>query len=1114
MSFIDTIEHARSFLERNGKLSLRVLKREFGLTDDALDDLVEQLVDVERLAAREGAALVWLGPPASATHPHDVGTAATSPSRPLLPTVAEAERRQLTVMFCDLVDSTNLSQQLDAEDLRTIVRAYQRAAEEAILRHEGHVVQYLGDGLLVYFGYPMAHDEDADRAVRAGLEILTGLTTLNEAVEPTYGIRLAARVGIHTGPVVIGEMGGGAHSEVLALGDTTNIAARIEGAADRDSVMISDATHRLIVGRFVTEDRGPQQLKGIREPMTLYRVVQPSPAWSRLAIVAGRLTHFVGRDTEMAALADRWQRVLDGEGQTVVVLGEAGVGKSRLVYELRSRLAGVPHTWLECAAMPYTQATPFHPIAELARQALGFAKDESPADASSRIEAGLGRLASVDNVYLLADFLGLPTMPAVQMSPDLQRRRTIELLVQWILSLSASQPLLVLVDDLQWCDSSTLELLKHLITQTPTARVLLLVTARADFKFPWPARHNLPTLQLTRLTDRQARDMIATLSGGQLPAPTLDALVARADGVPLYVEELTKSMTDPGAARGADAIPASLADSLMGRLDRLSAAKEVAQRAAVIGREFSYPLLAAMAGMDEAGLRHGLDRLVNAEILFARGEPPNATYTFKHALIQETAYHSLLNRTRQHLHEGVARALEEQFPEHIAAQPEVVARHYEQAGLVAQAIGHFRRAGEQATRRSANEESISHLQHSLMLVEKLPASRDRLRQELAIQMAIAVPLIAARGWSHPEHAQAFSRARELATLIGDSPELPRVLAGMANACQVKGEITTATALAEQALASAGRTGNAFDLVSAHYQVGLPLFLRGRFCDALRQFEEGMRLYAPAAHAELAYEVGYDCGVGIGTHTALCHAYRGHLDRALASSGEAVALARQIQHPLSLAHAIFYSGRVAFERGELSVEPAEELIALSERVGLPFYSALGRVQRCLAELDSVDPAKALADVERTMTELAQFGTVAGAPEGLFWLACILRKADRREEAQDAITAGIAIADEQEQHSYYAELHRMRAELLIDVAGDAGGEAEASYGQALKIAGLQEARTFGLRAATGLARLWQRQGKRDEATGLLAPHCAWFTEGLATRDVQNAKALMAELAFPDT
>ena len=888
---------------------------------------------------------------------------------PAAPIPAEVgERRQLTVLFCDLVGSTPLSQQLDAEEWRDVISHYQRAATEAIEKFGGHVAKNLGDGLLIYFGWPTAREDDPERAVRAGLAIVEAVRALkNPPVSPFFkggeepvppfekggearvppfekgglgGISsdaatLHVRVGMHTGPVVIADGG-----EVF--GETANVAARVQGAAEPDTVEITAATQRLVAGMFVVEDRGPQMLKGVRELVTLYRVVQPSGVRSRLAVAAGRLTRFVGREVELATLVDRWERSQDGEGQNVLVLGEAGVGKSRLVYQLHEHLAAVPHTWLECGATPYTEGTPFHPVIALVAQGLAFAPEDTAAEKLGKLEVGLRTLASAETVALLADFLGLPPPTRLQLSPELQRRKTIDLLAQWTLSLSAVQPLVLVVEDLHWCDVSTLELLGHLIAQSPTARVLLLPTARPEFTPPWPARSNLTTVQLARLTKRQARDMIATLAGTELPAATLDALVARADGVPLYVEELTKSVVEPGTARDVEAIPATLADSLMARLDRLSAAKEVAQQAAVLGREFGYPLLAAMVSMDEAALRQGLGRLVDAEIVFARGEPPAATYTFKHALIQETAYQSLLKRARQQLHARVAQVLEERCPERVASEPEVIARHYDQAGLATQAIEHYQRAGERATQRSANEEAIGHLRRALTLVGTLPETRERHQRELALQMAIGAPIAAVRGWAHPEFEQTYTRARELVSEIGESPELPRVLAGVSQVYITRGDLATAAPLAQEALAAAERTGDAFDLVSANYVTGTPFLFGGNFSRALQHFEQSIRLYNPSEHGRLAYTVGLDRGVVSHAVAGACHVYLGHPDRALDVSEKAVALAKRVEHPLSLAFALYNAGSVHFERGEIdrTREATGELVVLCERIGFPLYLERG------------------------------------------------------------------------------------------------------------------------------------------------------------------------------
>jgi len=1103
MSFLDTIRRAKTYLEENGRVSLRALKREFDLDDDALEELVEELREVQQVATLHGNVLSWGG----TTTPGEP-TRAEDPAAHL---AGEAERRQLTVMFCDLVGSTELSQRLDPEDLRTVVRAYQESAAAVIERYAGHIAQYLGDGLLVYFGYPHAHEDDAERAVRAGREILTALGTVNETLERQHDIRLAARVGIHTGPVVVGEMGGGAKSETLALGDTTNIAARIEAAADPNSVVISDATLRLVAGMFVVEDRGPATLKGVREPVTLYLVGQPSGVRSRLDVAAGRLTRFVGREVELATLVDRWQRAQDGEGQNVLILGEAGGGKSRLVYQLHEHLAAVPHTWLECGATPYTQGTPFHPLIALVAQGLAFAADDTVAEKLGKMEVGLRSLASEETVALLADFLGLPPPAPLQMSPELQRRKTLELLAQWTLSLSAAQPLVMFIEDLHWCDASTLELLGHLIAQSPTARLLLLATGRPEFVPPWLARSNLTTLPLTRLTKRQARDMATALGGPDLPADTLDALVTRADGVPLYVEELTKATAESGAAHGVEAIPATLADSLMARLDRLSTAKEVAQRAAVLGRELEYPLLAATAAMDEVTLRQGLARLVDAEVVYARGEPPAATYTFKHALLQEAAYESLLKRTRQQLHARVVEVLQERFPERVEAEPEVMARHCDRAALIELAVEHYQRAGERAMRRSANEEAIGHLRRALDLIATAPETGERDRQELALQLALGAPLIAARGWSHQEYEQTFLRAHELVSRIGESPELPRVLAGVTDIHIVRGDLGTALGLARETLTAAEHTGAPFDLLTAHEEIGVALLFQGHFSRALRHFERCSALYDPGMHASLAYAAGFDRGVYSHMFAGWCHMYLGRFDRALEVSDAAVMLARRGDHPFTLAQTLFSTAVVSFERGEpdRAYERVDEVVDIHERLGFPIVEGWARSVRGWILVESGEGEAGVAEMQQALDAFAEIRTEVLIPSFVAKLAAGLRMVGRRDDALGVLDRGLAQAEVQTQQFTDGELRRLRAEILLDMDENAIEEAEAYFGQSLEIARRQEAKTFELRTATSLARLWQRQGKRDAARALLAPVYAWFTEGFATLDLRDAKGLLEEL-----
>jgi predicted ATPase len=632
---------------------------------------------------------------------------------------------------------------------------------------------------------------------------------------------------------------------------------------------------------------------------------------------------------------------------------------------------------------------------------------------------------------------------------------------------------------------------------------------------------------VNRLSRRQAANMIGGMTRGvPLPDEVVDRIVERADGVPLFVEEVTKMVLESDLVAARDgryeltgpltdlAIPTSLQGSLMARLDRLDAGKEVAQLGAALGREFFHELLRSVSLQEEPRLNAGLAQLLDAELLYQRGAVPAATYTFKHALIQETAYQSLLKSVRQQFHARIAQVLEERFPDRVAAEPEVIARHYDQAGLADPAIAHYQRAGESATRRSANGEAIGHLRRALALIEKLPESRERDQRELRLRMAIGAPLAAARGWAHPEYEQTYVRARELAFRIGESPELPRVLGGVALAYFIKGDLAKSADVAREALVEAERTGDAFDLLSAHYGVGTPLLFQGDFSRALEHFEQSIKSYDPGAHGSLAQDLGEDRGIDSHSFASWCHFYLGHPDRALAVSEEAVALGKRLENPLSLALALLFAGIGHVQRGELdrTRERADEVVRLAEQIGLPFYLGLGKVFRGWARVESGEGEAGIAEMQQAVIELAGIGSQIGVSQILFWLADSLRKLGRHDEALGTLQLGVVRAEQQGEHFYDAELLRLRAEILVDKGADedAAPQAEALLGRALDIARGQRGKSFELRAATSLARLWQRQGQRDRARALLAPVYACFTEGLDTRDLRDAKALLDDLS----
>ncbi len=632
---------------------------------------------------------------------------ATEPPAPRPhPVTSEAERRQLTVMFCDLVGSTALAEQLDPEDFREVIRAYQTACAGVIQRFGGHIAQYLGDGLLVYFGYPHAHDDDARRAIQSGLAIVSVLYDLNAKLHAEKGVRVAIRVGIHTGPVVVGEIGGEVRREQLALGETPNLAARLQGLAEPGTVVISAKTQRLVQGLFVCSDIGVHSVKGVSAPVQIYQVLRASEAHSRLEIAGAHVTPLVGREQEVSLLLHRWEQVRDGLGQVVLVSGEAGIGKSRLVGVLKDRVAHEPHVRWECRCSPYYQDSALYPIIDLIHRVLEFRREESAEDKFRKIELGLTRygLADRDNLILWAALLSVPLPDRdslLSLSPERQRQKTLEAVVRLLLALAAHDPVLFIVEDVHWIDPSTLELLQLIVDQVPTAPVLMLLTFRPDFQPLWSHRAHITAVTVGRFTRKQTEVMVDQVTQGKaLPAEVLQQVVARTDGVPLFVEELTKMVLESGLLREQGdryeltgplpplAIPTTLQDSLMARLDRLATVKALAQLGATLGRTFSYELLRAVSVVDEATLQHALERLREAELLYQRGVAPQATYVFKHALIQEAAYQSLLKSTRQQYHQRIAEVLQEQFPEVRDVQPELLAHHYTEAGLQEQAVAY------------------------------------------------------------------------------------------------------------------------------------------------------------------------------------------------------------------------------------------------------------------------------------------------------------------------------------------------------------------------------------------------------------------------------------------
>jgi tetratricopeptide (TPR) repeat protein len=929
-------------------------------------------------------------------------------------------------------------------------------------------------------------------------------------------------VGIHTGPVVVGTVGGGTRPEALALGETANVAARLQGVAPPDSIVVSGATLQLVPGVFLTRELPLAPLKGVARPIRAHTVLRASGVRSRLDVAPTLLTPLVGREQEVALLLERWERAEEGEGHAVLVSGEAGVGKSRLLRAFRERLDARPHTWLECRGSPYAQNSVFHPVIELVERSLGFVAGEDPQTKLERLERGIefAGLATSEAVPLLAPLLSLPATeryPSPPFGSDLLRKRTIDTLIAWALGLARRQPLALICEDLHWWDPSSLELLGCFFEQSPPGKVLTLASFRPEFTRPWPARSNVMPLGVVRLSRREARAMVEAVTRDvSLPEPLVSRIVERADGIPLFVEEVTKVAIESGLVEERSgryeltgslaelAIPATLQDSLRARLDRLSAGKQVAQLGAVLGREFDRRLLDGISPLDDAMLEEGLAELMDAGLLYQRGAPPEESYTFKHALIRDAAYQSLLKSVRQRLHARVAERLEEHFPERTASEPEVLARHYDEAGLAAKAVEHYRRAGERATLRVANQEAIGHLRRALELLQGLPEGPERNRQELALQIAIAGSLGLVHGNASPECAAAYDRARELASAVPDAPELALVLAGLARSYQVRGLIPTSFELVERALEVAERVGDPMARASAHFVASAPLFCTGAFRRAREEQEIAIRIVDPGASAPRP-NLGRE-------PIAVLEWFLGYPDRALAWSEETIALAARANNPLRSAHALTTAMVLHYLRRDPAStrDRANELIGLSKELGLRLQLVSAKHYRGWARAESGDVEAGIAEIRRALIELEPTGWVESWPLVYAQLAECSWKARRHADALDAIDLGWARSREFGMTYFDAELQRVRGEMLAEQGPGSADSAERELRGALETAQRQEAKCFELRAATSLSRLLHGRGRRDDARALLAPIHAWFTEGFETPDLRNAKTLLEELS----
>jgi class 3 adenylate cyclase/tetratricopeptide (TPR) repeat protein len=1028
---------------------------------------------------------------------------AAAPIRPHDPLTGE--RRHLTVLFCDLVNSTSIAAQLDPEEWREIVGEYHRAAAQAIERFGGHVAQYLGDGVMAFFGYPEAHDNDAERAARAGLAILDAITKLNE--DPTHP-KLAARIGIDSGAVVVGA---GAGKDTDVFGDTPNIAARVQAAAEPGSVVITDAVHRLVSGLFVVEDRGAQALKGIERPVQLYRVIRPSGARGRLeATAAGRgLTPFVGREDELHLLMNRWERALDGEGQVALIIGEAGIGKSRLTQRFHEQLAGTPHTWVETAAGAFFQNTPFYAVTEMLREFLAWRGDEPAGEQLAQLETRLELvgLKPAEALPLIAPLLNLPLSakyPPQPLSPEQQRRRLLATLVEWALGAARVQPTVIAIEDLHWVDPSTLELLQLLVEQGATARLLLLYTARPEFRAQWPSRAHHTQITLNRLTSRNVRTMVEEVAAKKaLSEETIATVIERTSGVPLFIEELTRAVLESGNAKLTEReIPVTLHDSLMARVDRLGPAKEVLQLGAVIGNEFSYELLHAVHPIVEEDLQHALRSLADAELLYVRGIAPEATYLFKHALIRDAAYEALLKSRRKDLHRLVAGVIDEKFSALKEAHPEVLARHWTEAGETEPAIAEWSRAGEAARARNAFSEALESYQQAVALTDLLPESPGRDLRELELRQSAAQMLYVTRGYAAPETSDAIERAVTLAERSGNLTQLVTWAMRRWLAPYNTGDLPIAGALANQALALALREGSPRNIGMAHAVQTLTRHNRGDLAGSEEHYTAGLTFFDDPGFRQVPGAASWTFGVA--SHNAWLLGRSDVARERMASIMSAVNGNNPYDQAISeICAAGLRRYLKEYERAEALASRALEL---SEKNQFPPEAAFSRCALGQARAQLGRAPEGIALIRLGLAHLIEVGLRLTVPTYTASLAEALEQEGAIVEALATVEQALEANPDQLVHR--PEALRLRGELRLKQGQTE--LAEVDFREAIALAQKMSAKAWELRATTSLARLLNAHGKRDEARSMLTEIYGWFTEGFDTADLKDAKALLDELA----
>jgi class 3 adenylate cyclase/predicted ATPase len=1056
--------------------------------------------------------------------------ATTKSTPPSVSPEDRAERRQVTVMFSDLVGSTALSARMDPEDLREIISAYQKCVAETVQRFGGFVAKYMGDGVLVYFGYPQAHEDDAERAVRAGLQLVAAVSDLK-----THAV-LQTRVGIATGLVVVGDLiGSGEAQERGIVGETPNISARLQSVAEPNAVVVAESTRKLLGNLFNLQDLGAQDLKGIGAPVKAWAALQPASVESRFeALHATGLTELVGREEELDLLLRRWSKAKGGEGQVVLLSGEAGIGKSRLTAALMERLEGEPHTRLRYFCSPQHTDSALYPVIGQMERAAGLAHGDTGQSKLDKLDALLAQTStSAQDRSLFTDMLSLPNdgrYPALDMTPEQRRQKTLEALGSQMEILSRSNPVLMIFEDAHWSDPTSLEAFSKVVDRLQTLRVLLLLTFRPEFAPPWIGRPYVTALTINRLAQRDIEAMIDGVVGNKpVPASIRQDIIERTDGIPLFVEEMTKAVLEAGSEGAAEqtvasipspslAVPASLQASLMARLDRLGSAKEVAQIGAAIGREFSHALLSAVRNKPEPELASALDRLIETGLVFRQGVSPHASYLFKHALVRDAAYGTLLREPRRALHARIAETLESRFPEIAENQPEVLARHCTEAGLTEKAGSLWGKAGQRSLARSALVEAAEQLTRALDQIATLPCTPALRREQIKLQVALITPLIHVEGYAAPETKAAVERARlliEQAEAFGEAPEDPlllfSVLYGIWAANYVAFNGDALRELAAQFLALAEKQRVTLPLMIGRRLMGTSLLCTGSIAQGRAHYDQALALYDPAEHRPLVTRFGQDIRVTLLSYRSLALWMLGYPDAALGDAEQVLKEARDIGHAATLMYALFHASFTYILGGEYGTAKAQlrELLSLADKKGSLFWKADGMVLTGWALALTSKASDAAQMIISGLVSLRATGATVGIPLFVSWLAMAHAELYQFDNAWRCVDDAITAVETTKETWFEAEVYRMAGEVSLKSPKRDATKAQAYFERALAVARQQQAKSWELRAAMSMARLWRDQGKRAEARDLLAPVYGWFTEGFDTRDLKEAKALLDHL-----